>query len=181
MNSPTIDCRICRTANLPLLLACKCTQGHMHLHCLQKWIEVNGNTCEVCLTKYYLSTETKDPEPEATEYTTVNISDEQILKLYIFSIFLACSNAFVDQMRPAQGIRLYTCMLFTIAYIVIGAITLIHEIFDITLALLPAFTALVYVVTLLIIGEVDWISVLQLYILICFSLFILVIQIGIKR
>lgn len=177
MESAT-DCRICRSEELPLLLACKCTQGHMHAHCLQKWIEINGNMCEVCLTEYALP---KLPTlvPDTNNTNTVNISSKQTLMLYMFSIVLAISNALVDNLVVMIGMRFYTCMLYTLAYVIIAVITVLPQVFDISLTLLTIVTAFCYVISLLLLGEVDWISVLQVYILICLSLLVIVLQISI--
>lgn len=173
------DCRICRSEVLPLLLACKCTQGHMHAHCLQKWIEINGNICEVCLTEYTLPRlPTLVPDTNNTN-NTVNISFKQILMLYTFSIVLAITNALVDNLVVMNGMRFYTCMMFTLAYAIIAVITVLPKVFDISLILLTIVTAFCYVISLLLLGAVDWISVLQVYILICLSLLVVVLQISI--
>ena len=136
--------------------------------------------CEVCLTEYALPIvpDTNNAN-NANNANTINISCKQKLMLYAFSIVLAIGNALVDNLVVMIGMRFYTCMLFTLAYVFIALITVLNEVFDIALTLLTTVSAFCYVISLLMLGEVDWISVLQVYILICLSLFVIVLQISI--
>ena len=50
-----MTCRIClEEGQTTTVCDCKGTQGQVHIKCIQKWIQISGNTeCEICLQQYH--------------------------------------------------------------------------------------------------------------------------------